>query len=99
MCADGALENTEATRLDGLDADASAGEGLATTEADEACTGTDDAVDDGHAEETLAGTTFEFPKGRHVSGSGCSSENSVISKSGSSSPLKGVCASRMRSTP
>lgn len=59
----------------------------------------DDAVGNDDPEDTWAGTTSLLSKGRQVPGSGCSSEKSVISKRGSSSPLKGVWASRIRSMP
>ena len=47
-------------------------------------------VDDGDADEICAGTTSALSNGRQVPGRGCSSDKSVISNKGSSSPLKGV---------
>jgi hypothetical protein len=58
-----------------------------------------EGVDEGNIDEIWAGTISTLSKARQVFGSGCSSEKRVISNSGSSSPLNGVCASKVRSTP
>lgn len=68
-------------------------------EAEDAAIGEVDCTVEEAVEEILAGTTSVLSNGRHVPSSGRSSENSVISNNGSSSLSKGVCASRIKSTP